>query len=68
VTWTWIVFAAGFPVLVSYYTFEKVLAVRGPSAFANPGGLKLPLGEVLLLASVLVSLWFVALIDAAVNL
>jgi hypothetical protein len=67
-TWLWIIFAAGFPWLVATWAFEQILARRGPSAFDNPGGWRLPLGEVVLLGSALTALALVALIDRMVNL
>ena len=59
----WIVFAVTFPYLTAAYTAERLPAAW----FADPGGWRLPKGEVAVLGSVFAGLGFVGLIDAAVN-
>jgi len=62
----WILYAVTFPWLCAAVTMERLLAVR-PRSFDDPGGWKLPGGEVAVLAAAFGGLCFVAVVDVAVN-
>lgn len=60
----WLLFVIGFPALCSMWACDKVLATRGPEGFKDPGGWKLPLGEVAIFGGAAFGILFVLVIAA----